>query len=53
MSRDNPSSTTYSDYREVNGIKFPFQETISSQVDIPLTVNDVKINSGLPDSDFK
>jgi hypothetical protein len=53
VSADNPSSTTYSDYREVNGIKFPFQETISSQVDIPLTVTDVKINSGLTDSDFK
>ncbi|MGN6605100.1 MAG: M1 family metallopeptidase [Ginsengibacter sp.] len=53
VSADNPSSTTYSDYREVNGIKFPYQETISSQVDIPLTVSDVKVNSGLTDADFK
>ncbi len=48
-----PSTTTYSDYREVDGIKFPYSETISSQVDIPLKVTDVKINSGLTDADFK
>jgi hypothetical protein len=48
-----PSATTYSDYREVNGIKVPFSETISSQVDIPLKVTDVKIDSGLKDEDFK
>ncbi len=48
-----PSSTTYSDYKEVNGIKFPYSETISSQVEIPLKVTDVKINSGLKDDDFK
>ncbi len=47
------SSTTYSDYKEVDGIKFPYSETISSQVDIPLKVTDVKINSGLSDADFK
>jgi zinc protease len=48
-----PSSTTYSDYKEINGIKFPYSETISSQVEIPLKVTDVKINSGLKDDDFK
>ena len=48
-----PSATTYSDYKDVNGIKFPYSETISSQVDIPLKVTDIKINSGLTDADFK
>jgi len=48
-----PSTTTYSDYKEVDGIKFPYSETISSGVDIPLKVTDVKINSGLTDADFK
>ncbi len=46
-------STTYSDYREVDGIKFPYSQTISSSVDIPLKVTDVKVNSGLKDEDFK
>jgi hypothetical protein len=50
---EGPSSTTYSDYREVNGIQFPYTETISSQVDIPLKVTEVKINEGLSDTDFK
>jgi len=50
---EGPSSTTYSDYREVNGIQFPYTETISSQVDIPLKVTEVKINEGLSDADFK
>ncbi len=48
-----PSSTSYSEYKEVDGIKFPYKETISSQVDIPLQVTEVKINSGLTDADFK
>lgn len=47
------SATSYSDYKEVDGIMFPYSETISSQVDIPLSVTDIKINSGLTDADFK
>lgn len=48
-----PQSTLYSDYKDVNGIKFPYSQTLSSQVEIPMTVTDVKINSGLKDDDFK
>jgi len=48
-----PQSTSYSDYRDVDGIKFPYLMTISSSVDIPLKVTDIKINSGLKDDDFK
>ena len=43
----------YADYKEVNGIMFPFSQTISQGVDIRLTIKDVKINSGLKDEDFK
>ena len=50
---NNPTSTTYSDYKEVDGIQFPYKETINSRVEIPLQVTDVKINSGLKDEDFK
>ena len=32
---------------------FPSKETISEQVEIPLTITDVKINSGLTTNDFK
>ncbi len=48
-----PSSTTYSDYKELNGIMIPYSETIITSVEIPLKVTDAKINSGLTDEDFK
>lgn len=48
-----PSTTSFSDYREVSGIMFPFSETISQNVDINLKVTEVKVNSGLKDEDFK
>ena len=48
-----PQTTSYSDYKEVNGVKFPYSMTVSSQVDIPFKVTDIKINSGLKDDDFK
>jgi outer membrane lipoprotein-sorting protein len=51
---NNESTTTYSDYRDVQGIKFPF--TIGTDVggmNIKMEVKDLKVNSGLPDSDFR
>lgn len=48
-----PSSTTYSDYKELNGIMIPYSETIITSVEIPLKVTDAKIDSGLTDADFK
>ncbi len=50
---DVPTTITYGDYQEVNGIMIPFKETISQQVEIPLTLKNVRINSGLTDEDFK
>lgn len=52
-SNGGPQATVYGDYKEVNGIKFPYSMTISSQVDIPFKATDIKINSGLKDEDFK
>jgi hypothetical protein len=46
-------STTYGDYKEVNGVKFPYTMTVVSQFEIPFKVTDIKINSGLKDDDFK
>jgi hypothetical protein len=50
---DASGSISFADYKEVNGIMFPFSETISQAVEIHLEVKDVKINSGLKDEDFK
>ncbi|MEO8713193.1 MAG: M1 family aminopeptidase, partial [Parafilimonas sp.] len=50
----NVSSTfTYSDYKEVSGIMFPFSQNISQQIDFNLKVTEVKVNSGLKDEDFQ
>ena len=45
----------YEDYREVDGIKFPFKTTISGMMPIPLTmeVKSVEINTGLEAAAFK
>ena len=48
-----PQTTLYSDYKEVNGVKFPYSMSVSSQVEIPFKVTDIKINSGLKEDDFK
>lgn len=49
------STVTYSDYKEVNGIKFPFTigTDIGNGMTIDLKVKDIKINSGLNDKDFQ
>lgn len=48
------STSILSDYRELNGILFPYasEESMGGQV-ISLKVTDIKINSGLSDEDFK
>jgi hypothetical protein len=52
-SDNSPTSIIYGDYNEISGILFPSKETISEQIEVPLTITDVKINSGLTDEDFK
>jgi Peptidase family M1 domain len=48
-----PETISFGDYKEVDGLMFPFSETISQNFQIPLTITDVKVNSGLSDDDFK
>jgi hypothetical protein len=48
-----PQTTTYGDYREVNGIKFPFLINVLSQFDITFKVIDLKVNSGVKDEEFR
>ena len=53
-SGDDISTSILSDYRELNGIMFPYasEENVGGQ-SIILKVTDIKINSGLTDADFK
>ena len=48
---NNIVSTNYSDYRDVNGIKFPFNTEIPSQK-LELNITEILINEELKDSDF-
>lgn len=53
--KGNPTSTVdFSDYKEVNGIKFAFERKsdLGNQV-IDFKVKEIKVNSNIPDSDFK
>ena len=47
------SAISYSNYKEVDGIMFPFTETISQSFEIKLEFKEIKINVGLTDEDFK
>lgn len=44
----------YSDYKDVNGIKFPFISTMNAGgMEIEMKVSDIKINEGVTDADFQ
>jgi zinc protease len=48
------STVDFGDYRDVNGIKFPYHtNNDQGQVVFDLTVDSIKVNGGLPDTDFK
>ncbi len=48
------SITDFSDYQEVEGIKFPFaMKTQNGPMKMDMTVDSVKVNSGLKESDFQ
>lgn len=44
---------TFDDYREVKGIKFPYQTVLNVGMEILLVTTDVKINEGVTDADFQ
>ncbi len=46
-------TTYYGDYRAVKGVQIPHKVLMNVGIDIDLTVNDVKINEGVTDADFK
>ena len=46
-------TSNFSDYREVNGIKIPYVNSINIGMEILLTTTDVKINEGVSDADFQ
>lgn len=45
-------SQTYGDYKEVGGVKWPYSTILDQGQQIKMTVTDIKVNSGLKDSEF-
>jgi zinc protease len=46
-------TVNYDNYKEVNGIKFPFKTTMNVGFNIELTTTEIKVNEGVTDADFQ
>ena len=46
-------TTYYNDYKEVKGIKIPYNVVLNVGIEINLTVNEAKINEGVTAADFQ
>ena len=46
------STVSYSDYKDVKGVKIPFNMVMSQGRDIEIKMTEVKINEGVSDADF-
>jgi len=44
---------TFSDYREVKGVKYPHKVLMNVGVDIDLTMTEMKVNEGVTAADFQ
>lgn len=44
---------TFSDYKDVKGVKVPFKTVLNVGIEIELTASEVKINEGVSETDFK
>jgi zinc protease len=55
MGQKMTQTTYYGDYKDVKGIKVPHKVTLNlgPGVDLDMTVNEVKINEGVPPADFQ
>jgi len=45
-------TVSYGDYREVKGIKIPYQMSVNQGIELEFKIADVKINEGVSDADF-
>jgi hypothetical protein len=45
--------TYYNDYKDVKGLKFPFNIIKNVGIELDIKIADVKINEGVSDADFK
>ena len=45
--------TYYKDYRDVKGVKFPYNIVKNVGIELDIKLSDIKINEGVTDADFK
>jgi len=45
--------TTYADYREVKGVKVPFNIIQNVGFELDIKMSEIKINEGVSDADFE
>ncbi|WP_295338155.1 pitrilysin family protein [Flavobacterium sp.] len=45
--------TTFGDYREVKGVKVPFNQVMNIGIELDIKISEVKINEGVSDADFQ
>ncbi|MFN3752497.1 M16 family metallopeptidase [Flavobacterium sp.] len=45
--------TSYGDYREVKGVKVPFNTIMNVGIELDIKISEVKINEGVTDADFQ
>ncbi len=46
-------STSFADYKDVKGVKIPFEMIVNQGFDLDIKMTDVKINEGVVDKDFE
>lgn len=47
------STITYKDYRDVKGVKIPYQYIMNVGVDLDIKISDIKVNEGVSEADFQ
>ena len=47
------ATTYFKDYRDVKGVKFPFNVIMNVGIELDIKISDVKVNEGVTDADFK
>ena len=46
-------TTYFKDYKDVKGVKFPFNIVMNVGIELDIKLSDVKVNEGVTDADFK
>lgn len=47
------SAITYKDYRDVKGVKIPYNYVMNVGFDLDIKISDIKVNEGVSDADFQ